>query len=101
MLLTDADRGRTIEVRYGETLTLRLPENPSTGYHWMVEKSAGLEQIASRFSASSSAVGSGGVRVIDWRVGAPGSFRLRLKNWREWEGDHSVIDRFEVTVVCR
>ena len=35
--LTSADNGRTVDLRVGDQVTLRLPENPSTGYRWAVD----------------------------------------------------------------
>jgi len=36
--LTRADSGTIIEVRTGDTIIVRLDENPTTGYRWAVEK---------------------------------------------------------------
>jgi|SRR5215204_3700833 predicted secreted protein len=98
MLLSEQDRGRTIEVAEGDIFTVRLKENPTTGYRWSVETTNGLEQVGDDFEAGGGAIGAAGVRVFEFRATRPGSHKLRLKNWREWEGEDSVIDRFEADI---
>ena len=96
MTLKDEDSGRTVEVHPGSTVTIRLNEG-TTGYRWAVENADGLQQIGDR-NEPGGAVGSTGVRVIEFRASSPGSHNLKLKNWREFEGDSSVIGRFTVRV---
>jgi inhibitor of cysteine peptidase len=98
--LTDADNGRSLDAHVGDTLLLRLPENATTGYRWSFD---GLDTtIASArdgdYARSSGAVGSGGEVTWTLTAIAPGTTKLRLKLWREWEGDSSIKKRFEVTL---
>jgi len=39
------------------------------------------------------------VRVIQWVGRRIGTYELLLKHWREWEGEASVIGRFQASVV--
>jgi hypothetical protein len=32
------------------------------------------------------------------RAKAPGSTTIKLKRWRQWEGEGSVVERFELTL---
>jgi len=100
MQLTQSDRGRTVEVAAGQTVTVRLPENPSTGHRWTVESAGGLQQIADR-SEAAGAMGGAGMREIEFRAGPPGSHELRMRNRRSWEGDAGSGDRFDVTIVVK
>ena len=100
MQLTQSDRGRTVEVAAGQTVTVRLPENPSTGYRWAVESAGGLQQTGDR-SEAGGAMGGAGVREIEFRAAEPGSHELRMKNRRTWEGDAGGGDRFDVTIVVK
>jgi len=43
MTLTLTDHERTVAVTAGSVLTVRLPENPGTGYRWTMDTAAGLE----------------------------------------------------------
>jgi predicted secreted protein len=101
MILSEQDRGRTIEVAEGDVITVRLKENPTTGYRWSVDTTNGLELVGDRFEAGGDAIGAAGVRVSEFRATRAGSHELRLRNWREWEGEDSVIDRFEANVVVK
>ena len=101
MILTEQDNGRTIEVGADAVVTLRLNENATTGYRWTVESAGGLEPVDDSFEGATEAMGSGGVRVLKFRSSSPGSHKLRLKNRREWEGDSSIIERFEATIKAK
>jgi inhibitor of cysteine peptidase len=99
--LTRADSGKVVETRVGDTLVLRLDENPTTGYRWAMETRDedtvalhSVEYVHSR----SAGVGSGGQRSFTLRTKKAGSVTLQLKLWRAWEGDASIVERFRVTL---
>lgn len=96
----EADNGGTILLRAGQTMTLRLPENPSTGYRWSLEPydEAMIAVEDGPFRARAGAVGAGG--ETSWNVTAksPGTTTLGLKLWRPWEGDASIVRRFGATL---
>ena len=48
MLLTANDRERRVEVSAGTVVTVRLPEEATTGYRWTIEAGEGLEQAGDR-----------------------------------------------------
>ncbi len=103
--LTAADDGRSVDLRVGDRLVLRLHENASTGYRWTLDvddaRGPVLSVQALGFQAASAAVGSGGDAL--WLLGAqaPGSVTLRFRRWRPWEGEGSVLQRFTVTLQVR
>jgi predicted secreted protein len=45
MILNNQDQGRTVEVKAQSVVTVRLDENPSTGYRWNIEADEGLELV--------------------------------------------------------
>ena len=100
MTLSKQDSGRTVELGPGEVVTVRLNENPSTGYKWAIESAGGLEPVGDDFARGGAALGSGGERVFKFRTPRAGSYQLRLKHWRDFEGDSSITERFEVTIVA-
>jgi predicted secreted protein len=68
---TEDNNGQTVGVRVGDTVTVRLHESPSTGYHWDCSVSAGLKIVSSDYSADDITgmfVGSGGTRT--WKIQA-------------------------------
>jgi predicted secreted protein len=100
MLLTANDHERRVEVGAGTVLTVRLPEQPTTGYRWAIESAGGLEPGGDRVEPG-GAIGGAGTRELLFRATRQGTHELRLKLWREWEGEASVIDRFAVTIVVK
>lgn len=100
MVLDEKDSGRTVYTELGETITVSLNENPSTGYCWTVEVSGGMEKISDNFK-SGQAIGASGVRELRFRTSKIGIHELRLKNRREWEGENSAIAQFMVTVIIK
>ena len=94
--LTDADSGTTRSVRVGERATVRLPENPTTGYRWQAEfDEAALRIVEDRYDGPESPRGAGGHRVLTVEPLRAGTTRLRLANRRSW-GDGDPIAEFVV-----
>jgi inhibitor of cysteine peptidase len=89
--------GQTVAVGVGETLTLRLPENPTTGYRWKVESFGSLRPIGDTHERGSASPGSTGERSFQW-VATPGVHLLALALRREWEPSDQALERFAMTV---
>ena len=106
--LSQADNGNLIELKRGQQLSIRLPENPTTGYRWEIDSTTvGLKEAtqeiitfeSSTFApASSSGIGEGGERTFLFKVANVGKTQLQLKNWQPWEGEYSIIDRYNLTL---
>jgi len=101
MTLTDADNGTSVTVRPGEHVAIHLTENPTTGFQWALQQ--GNEKIielldSAYVRAAGSGLGSAGQRVLTCKARHSGTVLLRLKLWRAWEVDTSVMKRFEVTI---
>ena len=98
--LTGSDNGKTIQAHVGDEITIALDANPSTGYGWAVEKGEGtlLTLKQSNFSASSSAIGSGGTQTLTFVAKSAGTVYLQLKYWRSFVGEKSITRRFAVTI---
>lgn len=43
-------------------------------------------------------MGGGGQRVFTFQANNPGQVKLQLKNLREWIGEESTIEQFQVSV---
>jgi inhibitor of cysteine peptidase len=99
--LTQADKGKSITVHTGDEISINLTENPTTGYRWTIDQT-GPTVLASQnptfSSAPSGAIGSGGIRTFTFIAKQPGTVRLQLRLWRRWQGDSSIIDRYDITV---
>jgi inhibitor of cysteine peptidase len=102
--LSENDSGKTIEVTQGDTIEIRLPENPTTGFQWTVEEVD--ENILALQSSEyvlpkDPEIGEGGTRVVRFQAKQAGSGEVTLKYWREWEGDSSIIKRFKINVTVQ
>jgi inhibitor of cysteine peptidase len=94
--LRAADDGTSRSVRIGDLVTVRLPENPTTGYRWQSDlEEARLELVGDRFEGAESPRGAGGDRVLVFEAVRAGSARLRLAKRRSW-GTGELIEEFSV-----
>lgn len=67
--LTSKDNLATIKASKGDTIVLKLDENPSTGYHWIIEFSGGLKITSDAYkqrSGTQNLVGAGGTHT--WTI---------------------------------
>lgn len=98
--LTEADNGRTVDVRVGEAISVTLPENATSGYRWAVDnlESGLVEANEAKPNYPSGPVGSGGAVTFAFKSTRPGSGQVTLKHWRPFEGDASITERFRLRV---
>ena len=102
IVVTPIDAGKCYEVEPGDLLEVRLPENAGTGYRWSVEEANEDVVVVTSTNvkppSGSAAIGGSGTRTFSFEAKRQGTARVRIKHWREWEGDRSVTDRLEFTV---
>ncbi|OPY31920.1 MAG: Chagasin family peptidase inhibitor I42 [Methanomassiliicoccales archaeon PtaU1.Bin124] len=101
MIYTEMDDHRTINIRVGDGFTVRLVENPSTGYRWFIERKGWLEIVKDEYVEDQHApdeMGVGGHRIFDFKGTRAGINVLKMKKWRDWEGNSSIIATFQLTV---
>ena len=101
--LTEADNGRTVDLRVGETVDITLPENATSGYRWAIDRlDAGIaEANEAKPHYRSGQVGSAGQVTFALKSTGPGSGEVLLKYWRHFEGDASVTKRFRIRLNAR
>jgi predicted secreted protein len=92
-----------IAVRVGDTVDLRLSENPSTGYVWSVvfDPPDAAALTGSQWTAKGGAIGAPGVRDLSIAIRQAGNLVIRAKNWRSWEGEASATQRLEFRLQAR
>jgi len=100
LVLTEAQNGSTVTMKVGDMLEVHLPENPTSGYRWAVDKldETRVESQGSGYRGEDDRPGSGGMATWTFRAKAPGTTSVVLKHWRHWEDDRSVTQRFAVTL---
>jgi len=98
-VIDEADNGREVRVALGEIIELRLPENRTTGFKWIIKSSGepvcGL--LDDRFIAGEKTHGGGGTRQWRLRAVAAGTAHLELALSRSWEGQPPART-FKITV---
>lgn len=101
--VTQSDSGKTIHASAGDTLSVRLPENPTTGYRW--QQDFGTEGIASAgdsFTPSIGSPGAGGTRLLRFSLNATEDITLHLSLRRAWEDlAYAPQDTFELHLIVR
>jgi len=101
IVVTRSDRGRTIDVRPGDVIVIRIEENLTTGYGWEIESGEGtvvaLEE-SNYVEAAGMATGRSGMRLLRFIARAPGSQEVRLQLRRPWDPPDKTIEQFSITI---
>lgn len=103
LTLTEADSGKTVTVDVADEIAITLAENPSTGYTWEIDQTDAntLESLSSKYvqdPAPTVLVGVPGNRTFMFQALKPGTVHLGLKQWQPWEGNKSIVNRFDVII---
>ncbi len=96
-IIVEKDNGRTLDIRLGELVRVSLPENATTGYRWAIDHfdQELIEIVATEPHYRSNAIGSGGEVDFIFKGKQLGVGEIMLKHWRQWQGDSSIISRFQ------
>lgn len=85
---TEADSGKTVQLKVGTCLNISLEGNPSTGYMWYAGTKIPpvLKQVKQPlFKPKSKLIGSPGILVFQFTAVRPGKGTLKLIYHRSWE----------------
>ncbi len=99
------DDGKTLELGAGDTLSVTLPVNMTTGFHWDLAH-ADPEHISLldhevTSAPTGQAIGAGGsTAVFRFATTGPGATRLVIKLWQGHEKDEDVV-KFQLHLVIR
>jgi predicted secreted protein len=97
MELGPESNGAALNAKVGETITVRLPESPMTGFRWRPDLDADRIQItADQYQGPDQPRGAPGVHLFGLLPTCPGVTALRLVKERSWEGKPT--DEFAVTL---
>jgi len=104
-VITEADNGKSINLKKGETFYLRLQENPTTGYSWELNMSQGLDNVSGNYYPPESSkegkqplVGAGGVHIWEIKALTEGIQQVKGIYKRPWEDITGTEDNFTVKV---
>lgn len=101
IVIVQSDQGKTFEARQGDSILIRLAENPTTGYRWEVDVADDriiALQDSDYTEAPGAGIGGGGTRTFTFKAQSPGTVQVRLKLMRKWKPEDPALDRFEVTI---
>lgn len=110
LTLTEGDNGKSFTVKVGDTISVVLAGNPTTGYEW---ESAMAEEITPLLTlkggkatytpdkVEAGVVGSGGQYTFVFTAAASGQVELKLKYWRSFEAQAEPLQTFGVTVTVK
>jgi inhibitor of cysteine peptidase len=96
---TSSDNGKAIEVKSGDTFTVKLDENPTTGYSWNMTAGNGLQVVNDRYVPEATGlIGSGGYH--EWTIKAvkAGTYALSGVYRRPWEPVTGSEQKYSLTV---
>lgn len=100
--VTEDQNGQTITVKQGDTVSVAIAGNPTTGYMWEV---AEVDQsiLASAgepdYKTDSNLIGAGGLYTFKFTAESTGTTTLKLKYYRSFEPDVEPIQTFEITII--
>jgi len=107
-VITDADKGGEVRIKFADQLELRLKSNPSTGYMWYVEKEStpllklhhqSQTEVPVPPEEKPGLVGQPVFQVFTFEPKHAGVGALRLHYVRSWEKPSPDDEKFEIRVV--
>ena len=97
--------GSALRLSPGETTTIELPENVTTGYSWAIDPDASrnlgiltITDAGHRRAPGRARVGAGGKHIWTVKAVSPGSAVIALNYRRPWEKAAGRQQLFEVDV---
>jgi len=100
-VVTDADKGGTVEIKMGDTLEVRLNSNPTTGFAWYLQpQSTKLLKLSgqSQTDATQPGVGRPIVQIFKFEPRGKGTGVLLLHYVRSWEKPTADDQQFDLHV---
>ena len=109
--LTEKDSGRTLHLDKGDTLTIQLVSNPTTGFQWKIDAPSYDKEVMSirddafippnTPNTDAPVCGAPGKHRFSFQVEKPGRTGLHLVYVRPWEKDRKPVQEFDLVVIVR
>ncbi|UZE24792.1 protease inhibitor I42 family protein [Pseudomonas sp. B21-056] len=92
-----------VRLNNGQNMILSLPSNPTTGYRWAIQDSAGgvlkaLGPEVYRNPEDAGIVGAAGVSTWRFQAFAAGTGRLRLTYQQPWAPEVPPVETFDCAI---
>ena len=100
MLVDETFNGRTIDVTVGQTIEVRLSENPTTGFSWQLTSDGGPACVMTgdQSIAPAGPPGKGGDHTWNFKTVRPGECDIELGYRRRWESSATASRTFKIHV---
>ena len=102
IVVTQEQNKATVSVNQGSVITVKLQENPTTGYQWNLTTTPGLRVISDNYVPSDTTgklSGSGGTHVWEISATAKGEQKINAVYMRSWEPVTGNENTFSMTVI--
>ncbi|MFT4141211.1 MAG: protease inhibitor I42 family protein [Bacillus sp. (in: firmicutes)] len=100
IVITKEDSGKIIKIPRDHFFSVHLSEKLATGYHWtVVDLSNHISLVSENLSFNTTkdiSLGKSGIHSFQFKANIPGLIKMNFKQWRQWEGEKSIIDNFNV-----
>ena len=100
--------GKTVEISAGDSLTVTLDSNPTTGFAWALKEISDesvLKAAGQEFKAAPASdpplLGAGGKEIWTFKALNKGSSTISMEYIRSWEQNVEPQDTFALTVVVK
>jgi predicted secreted protein len=96
--LSESDNGRSIRVRPGDAIVLRLGQVAGAGYAWIPVSTADELLTLTASASTPTALGGGKESVLTFKAMRPGTGTIELAYRRPWEPPTAAEKRFRLDV---
>jgi inhibitor of cysteine peptidase len=102
IVVNESQNTTTVYMNTSRIITVKLSENPTTGYQWNLTTTPGLRILNDTYIPSDSSgklVGSGGTRTWDITTDVTGEQKIHAVYKRSWEQTAGNETTFQMTVM--
>jgi inhibitor of cysteine peptidase len=102
LVVTEEQNGAAVTIKTDAIITVKLQENPTTGYSWNLTTTPGLQIINDTYKptyTTGKMVGSGGTHIWDISAVATGEQKIKGVYMRSWEPTTGNETTFSMTVL--
>jgi len=103
-IVSEADAGKTIQLKKGELMDVSLEGNLTTGFTWevLVQDPVLVEQVGEpEYNPDSEKFGSPGNITLHFKAISTGQTTLKLGYHRPWEKDVEPERNFEFSLIVK
>jgi len=96
--------GKTISITQAGSVAIRLKENPTSGYSWVVTLPEGLTLVRDQYipdTVPTGVVGSGGAHLWTLRPERAGTFTFRAVHMQPWMNVTGTERTYTLTIVVK